>query len=255
MSAPHILITNDDGLDAPGIGALAAALACLGPVTVVAPDRERSGVARAISLGRPLRMKDRGDGRWAVDGTPTDCVYLAVHALLDTRPDLVVSGINRGPNLADDVTYSGTVAGAMEGALLGIPSFAISLDGEAPLDYRPAAQFAVAVARLMLEEPMPARALLNVNVPDTKGAPVTGFRWTTAGHRDYGHRVTTRDDPRGRPYHWIGGRFLSYEPVEGSDCDAVAEGLAAITPLNLDLTHHALLARLSSRGLEGFKRQ
>lgn len=238
-----ILITNDDGIEAPGIAALAEVLSGLGRVLVVAPDGERSGVARMISLGRPLRMRARQPGWWSVDGTPTDCVYLAIQSLMAPgRPKLVVSGINRGPNLADDVTYSGTVAGAMEGTLMGVPSIAVSLVGEEPLDYRPAARFALAVAQHVLAEGLPERALLNVNVPDTHGAPVKGFRWTRAGHRDYGHTVTTRLDPRGRPYHWIGGRFLGFEPLPGSDCDAVAEGWAAITPLTLDLTHEALLA-------------
>lgn len=255
MSRPQILVTNDDGIDAPGLRVLAEALGALGEVVVVAPDRERSGVSRAITLGRPLRMRARGEGWYAVDGTPTDCVYLAIHTLLDALPALVVSGINRGPNLADDVTYSGTVAGAMEGALEGIPAIAVSLNGREPLDYRPAATFAVSVAQLVLAEGLPDRSMLNVNVPDTQGAPVRGFRWTRAGHRDYGHQVTTRTDPRGRDYHWIGGRFLSFDPLEGSDCDAVAEGLAAITPLNLDLTHHALLDRLSGQGLDGFERR
>ena len=253
--APTILVSNDDGIDAPGIAALAEALGVLGRVVVVAPDRERSGVARAISLGQPLRLDERRPGWYTVDGTPTDCVYLAVHRLLATRPTLVVSGINRGPNLADDVTYSGTVAAAMEASLVGVPAIAVSLDGFEPLDYRPAAQFAVSVARLVLERGLPPRSLLNVNVPDTRGAPVPGFRWTRSGHRDYGHRVTTREDPRGRPYHWIGGRNLSFDPLPGSDCDAVAEGLAAITPIDLDLTHEALLRAWGEVALEGYTRR
>jgi 5'-nucleotidase len=251
---PLILVSNDDGVDAPGLSALAAALAQLGEVVVVAPDRERSGVARAISLGHPLRMMRRRPGWYAVDGTPTDCIYLAIHRLLPRRPTLVVSGINRGPNLADDVTYSGTVAAAMEAALVGVPAVAVSLVGEEPMDYGPAAQFAVEVARLAISEGIPPRALLNVNVPDTRGAPVTTFRWTVGGRRDYGHVVTTREDPRGLPYHWIGGRFLGYVPTPGSDCDAIAEGVAAITPLDLDLTHHALLARLRVAKLPGLQR-
>ena len=251
-AAPIILVSNDDGIDAPGIAALADALQDLGRVVVVAPDRERSGVARGISLGHPLRLSRRAEDWYTVDGTPTDCVYLAVHRLLSQAPALVVSGINRGPNLADDVTYSGTVAAAMEATLVGIPAIAVSLDGEEPLDYRPAATFARAVAGWVLSNGLPERALLNVNVPDTQGAPVTEFRWTRAGHRDYGHQVTTREDPRGRPYHWIGGRFLGFTPVEGSDCDTVAAGMAAITPINLDLTHLSLMARLASVPLPGF---
>lgn len=252
IATPIILVSNDDGIDAPGLAALADALQGLGRVVVVAPDRERSGVARGISLGHPLRLSRRAEDWYTVDGTPTDCVYLAVHRLLDRPPALVVSGINRGPNLADDVTYSGTVAAAMEATLVGIPAVAVSLDGEEPLDYRPAAAFARAVAEWVVANGLPARALLNVNVPDTQGAPVTEFSWTRAGRRDYGHRVTTREDPRGRPYHWIGGRFLGFAPLEGSDCDAVAAGRAAITPINLDLTHVGLLSRLASVALPGF---
>lgn len=252
---PLILVTNDDGYHAPGIGALAEALTALGEVAVVAPDREQSGVARLISLGRPLRARPRAALRWTVDGSPTDCVYLAVHELLPRAPDLVVSGINRGPNLADDVTYSGTVAGAMEGALLGLRAFAISLDGRSPLEYGPAAAFAVKVAGLMLERTWPARTMLNVNVPDTGGAPLKGFRWTRGGLRDYGHTVTVRDDPRGRPYYWLGGNRLGYFPLDGSDCDAIAEGYAAITPLNLDLTHERLLETLREVDLPDIDRR
>lgn len=250
-----ILVTNDDGFHAPGIKALADALETIGDVAVVAPDREQSGVARMINLGRPLRVRARGPLRWTVDGSPTDCCYLALHELLPRAPDLVVSGINRGPNLADDVTYSGTVAGAMEGALLGFKSFAISLDGWPPKHYGPAGQVAVRVAELMLARRWPARTMLNVNVPDTDGAPVTGFRWTRGGLRDYGHTVTVRHDPRGRPYYWLGGDRLGHYPLTGSDCDAVAEGLASITPLNLDLTHEKLLASLAEVDVPGLERR
>ncbi|MCB9541764.1 MAG: 5'/3'-nucleotidase SurE [Myxococcales bacterium] len=252
---PLILVTNDDGFYAEGIRALAEALTAVGEVAVIAPDREQSGVARMISLGRPLRALPRGPLRWTVDGSPTDCVYLAVHNLLPRAPDLVVSGINRGPNLADDVTYSGTVAGAMEAALLGLRAFAISLDGGAPFDYGPAAELAVRVAAFMLGREWAPRTMLNVNVPDTDGAPLTGFRWTRGGRRDYGHIVTEREDPRGRAYYWLGGNRLGFEPVEGSDCDAVHEGLAAITPLDLDLTHHALLEELAAVELPGIERR
>lgn len=249
-----ILVTNDDGFHAPGIKALADALEVLGDVAIVAPDRERSGVARMINLGRPLRARSRGPLRWTVDGSPTDCTYLALHELLPRRPDLVISGINRGPNLADDVTYSGTVAGAMEGALLGFKSFSISLDGWPPTHYGPAGQVAVIVAQMMLERDWPRRTMLNVNVPDTDGQPVGGFRWTRGGLRNYGHTVTVREDPRGRPYYWLGGARLGHYPMPGSDCDTVDEGLVSITPLNLDLTHEALLAELSEVDLPGLER-
>lgn len=252
-SRPLILVTNDDGFYSRGLTALVEALDAVGEVAVVAPDREQSGVARMISLGRPLRAVPRGPLRWTVDGSPTDCVYLAVHNLLGRAPALVVSGINRGPNLADDVTYSGTVAGAMEAALLGLPAFAISLDGHSPFDFGPAAAFGVEVARFMLGRTWAPRTMLNVNVPDTEGAPIERFTWARGGRRVYGHIVTERVDPRGRSYYWLGGNRLGYEPVEGSDCDAVAAGVAAITPLDLDLTHHALLDALRGSGLPGFQ--
>jgi len=250
-----ILVTNDDGFHAPGIQALAGSLEALGDVAVVAPDREQSGVARMINLGRPLRARSRGHLRWTVDGSPTDGSYLALHELLPRPPDLVVSGINRGPNLADDVTYSGTVAGAMEAALLGFKAFAISLDGWPPKHYGPAAQVAVTVAEMVLAREWPKRSMLNVNVPDTDGAPVRGFRWTRGGLRDYGHTVTVRRDPRGLPYYWLGGDRLGHYPVTGSDCDAVDAGLVSITPLTLDLTHEKLLASLSEVDLPGLERQ
>ncbi len=250
-----ILVTNDDGFHAPGIKALAAALEALGDVAVVAPDREQSGVARMITLGRPLRARPRGHLRWTVDGSPTDCCYLALHELLPRAPDLVVSGINRGPNLADDVTYSGTVAGAMEGALLGFKSFAISLDGWPPKHYEPAAEVAVRVAEVMLSRDWPRRSMLNVNVPDTQGAPVSGFRWTRGGLRDYGHKVTVRHDPRGRPYYWLGGDRLGHHPLDGSDCDAIDQGLVAITPIDLDLTHERLLDALADVDVPGLERR
>ncbi len=244
MSAPLILVTNDDGFDAPGIQALAEAMSGLGEVAVVAPDRQRSGVGRAISLGRPLRARPRGTLRWCVDGTPVDCVYLAVHELLPRRPTLVMSGINRGPNLADDAGYSGTVAGAMEGCLVGIPSVAVSLVSWRPSNYDPAAAFAARVARYVLGAGLPRRTVLNVNVPETQGEPVPGYRWAVGGERDYGHRVTARDDPRGVPYYWLGSARLGQRPVDGSDCEAIEAGFASLTPLGLDLTNHGALVDL-----------
>ncbi len=252
---PLILVTNDDGYDAPGLHALATACAALGEVAVVAPDANRSGVGRGISLGRPLRARVRAPLRWAVDGTPVDCVYLGVHTLLGRRPDLVVSGINRGPNLADDVGYSGTVAGAMEAAIVGIPAIAFSLVCWEPQTYEPAATFAASVSRWALANPLARRTVLNVNVPDTGAGPVPGYRWTVGGVRDYGHIVTERHDPRGVPYYWLGGKHLGHTPVEGSDCEAIEAGLASLTPLDLDLTDHRVLDRLRDVELPDFPRR
>ena len=253
--APLILVTNDDGYDTPGLAALVASMSRLGDVRVVAPDTNRSGVGRGISLGRPLRARPRGVGHWAVDGTPVDCVYLGIYTLLERRPDLVVSGINRGPNLADDAGYSGTVAGAMEAAIIGIPAVAFSHVSWKPTSYEPAADFAVTVARYALEHPLPRRTLLNVNVPETHGAPVLGYRWTLGGERDYGHVVTVREDPRGVPYYWLGGKRLAHRPVAGSDCEAIEAGLASITPLALDLTDHRVLGDLRDVDLPDCERR
>jgi 5'-nucleotidase len=254
VDRPLILVTNDDGISAAGIAALSGAMVPLGDVWVVAPDRERSGVGHAITLHDPIRVKPAGEQRFACDGTPTDCVFLGVHALLPRTPDLVVSGINHGPNLADDVTYSGTVSGAMEGAIMGVPSIAFSLLGGADADFRPAAELAVAVAQWVLERGLPARTVLNVNIPDTQGQRLTGFRWTRAGVRDYGHAVIQQQDPRGRTMYWIGSQ-IGFEPLEGSDCNAVQEGVAALTPIYLDMTHHELLGAVSMQDLPGFERR
>lgn len=250
---PTILVTNDDGHDAAGIVALAGALESLGEVWVVAPDRERSGVSHAITLTRPLRVRETAARRYVADGTPTDCVYLGIHALLPRKPDLVVSGINHGPNLADDVTYSGTVAGAMEGAIMGVPSVAVSLATWHPRTFGPAADFALSVCRHVMTHGLPARTLVNVNVPETNGEPVRAFRWTRGGVRDYGHQVIVQPDPRGRPMYWIGSD-IKHHPVESSDCDAVAAGIAAVTPIFLDLTHNALLAAWGTAELPGVER-
>ncbi len=245
-----ILVTNDDGYGAAGLEALIKAMGDLGEVFVVAPDRERSGVSHAITLNHPLRVKACGPSRFTCDGTPTDCVFLGIHNLMPRAPDLVVSGINHGPNLADDVTYSGTVAGAMEGTIMGIPSVAVSLSARAGADFQPAADFAARIATFVLERGLPARTLLNVNVPDTAGAPVTGFRWTRGGHRDYGHTVITQQDPRGRPMYWIGSD-IRHHSIEGSDCDAMAAGVAAVTPIYLDMTHTSYLRELCDVAIPG----
>jgi 5'-nucleotidase len=254
----RILVSNDDGIEAPGLRALAEALLDLGEVVVCAPDREQSATSRSISLHRPLRIEQvppwGPDGqieRWAVDGTPTDAVYIGLnHVLKDRRPEVVASGVNRGPNLANDVHYSGTVAAAMEGCVGGVPSFAISLIRGR--DYSHAARFAAALTRQIGIHGLPQGTLLNVNVP---GGEPQGAQITRIGKRSYFASVVEKLDPRGRAYYWIGGDEQAHENVAGSDCDAVFDrGLISVTPLHLDLTAHALVEELKTWELPGLER-
>jgi 5'-nucleotidase len=251
----RFLVSNDDGVEAPGLRALAEALADLGEVIVCAPDREQSATSRSISLHRPLRIEKLPPWgaieRWAVDGTPTDAVYVGLnHVLKNRAPDVVASGINKGPNLANDVHYSGTVAAAMEGCVGGIPSFAISLvQGR---EWRYAAEFAAAVAREIGKHGLPQGTLLNVNVP---GGEPAGVQITRSGKRSYAAAVVEKLDPRGRAYYWIGGDEQAHENVPGSDCDAVFDGrLISVTPLHLDLTRHELVEELKKWELPGLSR-
>jgi len=250
----RLLVSNDDGVEAAGLRALAEALLPLGEVTVVAPDREQSASSHSISLHRPLRIKELSPWgsarRFAVDGTPTDAVYVGVnHLLRDRRPDVVASGINRGANLALDVLYSGTVAAAMEGTVMGLPSFAISLAGHGEPDFAPAAAFARKLAAEVARRGLPPGTLLNVNVPpgEPRGAAITRL-----GKRSYSAAVVQKLDPRGRAYYWIGGDEQAHENVPGSDCDAVFDrGHISVTPLHLDLTLHALREELNGWDLPG----
>ena len=242
----RILVTNDDGVDSPGLRALAERLAEVGEVTVVAPAREMSGIGHALTLSEPLRYQELKERVYSVEGTPTDCVNLAVGNLLGRRPDLVVSGINRGANLGDDVTYSGTVAGAMEGTMLGITSFAISLASKASVDYKTAAEFAVQLARIVAAKQLPRHTFLNVNVPAGK---VEGVRITSQGKRDYRANVEQRVDPRSRVYFWIKQGFSRWERNGVSDITAVRENLISVTPLHIDFTNYQALDELASWGL------
>jgi 5'-nucleotidase len=234
-----ILVTNDDGVHSEGIHALASALTPLGEVIVVAPHIEASAIGHALTLRRPLRMEKLRDGVYEVDGTPTDCVNIALTQLYSTPPDLVVSGINKGYNLGDDVTYSGTVAGAMEGALLGIPSIAVSLQRTETFDFGPAAQAASAIATMVLERGLPSRTFININVPE--GTP-RGMRVTVQSRRNHITVVAEREDPRGRPYYWIEEGQNDWEPHDRSDYQAVRDGYVSITPLQPDLTAHDALS-------------
>jgi 5'-nucleotidase len=245
---PLILVSNDDGIHSPGLAALAEAVGDLGEVVVVAPDRERSAVSHALTLHRPLRVEPAGPGRFAVDGTPTDCVNLAVNGILQRRPALLLSGINKGANLGDDITYSGTVSAAMEGTLLGVPSLAISQIGRVEFDFGVAAAFAHKLAVWVLERGLPADTLLNVNVPALEGGKVArGFALTRMGRRRYGDAIVEKVDPRGKKYYWIGGEELSFVDEEGTDFHAVSEGLISVTPIHLDLTNYKSFETL--RGL------
>jgi 5'-nucleotidase len=240
---PAILVSNDDGVHAPGLAALAEALRSVGDVFVVAPDRERSAVGHALTLHRPLRVEALGRRRFAVNGTPTDCVNLAIQGMLPRRPDVVVSGVNAGANLGDDVTYSGTVSAAMEGTLLGVPALAVSLVGAGRgADFGPAARAAAALARRLLREPGSGVTLLNVNVP--RGRP-RGLRVTRLGRRAYSSPAVVREDPRGNRYYWIGGGPPTWEEGPDTDVSAVRAGFISVTPLDLDLT--------SQRGLEALR--
>jgi 5'-nucleotidase len=248
MDAVTILVTNDDGFGADGLRVLEEALSPLGSVWVVAPDREQSGQGHALTLHHPLRIARRGPRQFVVQGTPTDCVYLGVHRLLERRPVLVASGINRGYNLGDDVTYSGTVAAALEATLIGIPAFALSQEvGTGPVDFAAAGRFARRLAAELLERGMPPDTLLNVNVP---AVPPRGVRVTRQGKRLYPGGVVERQDPKGRTYYWIGAQ--SAEWAEDPECDraALSEGLISVTPLHLDLTHHRVLEEVRRWNLE-----
>ncbi|MFQ5876071.1 MAG: 5'/3'-nucleotidase SurE [Acidobacteriota bacterium] len=236
MSAVPILITNDDGLGAEGLAALEEHLAPLGEVWVIAPDREQSGQGHALTLHHPLRFDRRGPRRFAVQGTPTDCIYLGVHRILEARPGIVVSGINRGTNLGDDVTYSGTVAAAFEATLMSVPAFAISQGvAHGATGFEVAGRFARMLSAEILRRGLPADTLLNVNVP---ARPPRGVSITHQGKRLYPGGGIERQDPKGRSYYWIGGAPAEWEEDETCDFSVLAAGYVSVTPLHLDLTNY-----------------
>jgi 5'-nucleotidase len=239
----RILVTNDDGVRSEGIHELARALTRLGTVTIVAPHLEASAIGHALTLRRPLRVQQVEERVFEVDGTPTDCVNIAITQILRERPDLVVSGINKGFNLGDDVTYSGTVAGAMEGALLGIPSLAVSLERTAGVyDFGPAAAAAAQVTERVFARGLPPRTFINVNVP--AGRP-RGFRITVQARRNHVTVVDARVDPRGQAYYWIEEGQNDWEPHDRSDYQAVKDGYVSVTPLQPDLTDYQAVSLLN----------
>ena len=251
---PRILVSNDDGYMSEGLKALAEAMTGLGQVWVVAPEVEQSATSHAISIHRPLRIREIRPGWFAVDGTPTDCSYIAIcHLMKDRRPALMVSGINHGPNLADDVTYSGTVAAAMEASMLGVPAMAFSLATRERFDFGAGARFARSLVASALTHPLAANMLLNVNIPG--GVEPDGYVVTRLGKHSYGFGVVEKVDPRGRKYYWIGGSEYQHEDIPGSDCNVVLrDRRVSVTPLQLDLTDEAMRRQVTNWPVSGFRR-
>lgn len=236
-----ILVTNDDGVHSQGLIALFRAMKELGDVYVVAPDRERSAVGHSLTLHRPLRIEEIRDHVYAINGTPTDAVVIGVNRILPERPDIVVSGINRGGNLGDDITYSGTVSAAIEGTILNIPSFAISLDGDKNPHFDTAAYYARAIAEHILKNSLPYDTFLNVNVPNLPRIDIKGIRFTRQGRRTYDNSIKEVYSPRGERHFWIGGGTPYWEQSEDTDIYAVENGYVSITPIHLDLTNYEAL--------------
>jgi 5'-nucleotidase len=240
----HFLVSNDDGYQAPGIEILASALSTLGRVTVVAPDRNRSGASNSLTLDAPLYVREARNGFLFVNGTPTDCVHLALTGLLGEPPDMVLSGINSGPNLGDDVLYSGTVAAAMEARFLGRPALALSMAGDNPVHYDDAAAATLDLVKLLLRNPAHRDLLLNVNFPDRPRSAIAGWEVTRLGHRHKSEPAVRMLDPRRRPVYWVGAVGAGQDAGPGTDFDAIGRGCISLTPLQVDLTRHAVLAPL-----------
>ncbi len=240
---PLILVTNDDGVQAPGIKALYQAMLTIGRPVMVAPERDNSAVSHSLTMNRPLRVKKLAKGIFTLDGTPTDCVMIGMEKILPERPALIVSGINAGGNLCDDISYSGTVSAAVEGTMLGIPSLAISMSGEEPFAYEKAALVAKKLALMILDKGLPPDTLLNINVPNNcpLDAPLA---FTRQGRRHYHNAIKETYDPWERKHYWIGGGTPTWDQGEHTDSQAVMAGRISVTPIHLDLTNHAALAFL-----------
>ncbi len=247
----HILISNDDGYSAEGLVRLAKALSTRARVTVVAPDRNRSGASNSLTLDRPLRVSQAENGFFRVDGTPTDCVHLAITGLLEDEPDMVFAGINHGANLGDDVLYSGTVAAATEGRFLGLPAVAISLAGEDPSHFDTAVAVALRLLDRVLQQPLPSDTILNVNVPDVPLSRLKGFRATRLGQRHKAEPVIRDTDPRGRVIYWVGPAGPEQDAGPGTDFHAVRQGYVSVTPLQIDLTRYEAIDPLAAWLPEG----
>lgn len=240
-----ILVSNDDGYLATGINVLTAALEQVADVVVVAPDRNRSAASNSLTLSTPLRVSEFGPNRYKVDGTPSDCVHLALTGLLDYEPDLVVSGINHGANLGDDVIYSGTVAAAMEGRFLGLPTIAVSLVGRKLQHFDTAAAVAAELVQKIERAPLASDVVLNVNVPNVSADDLAGVRATRLGFRHKSEQILKDTDPYGQPIYWVGPAGAGQDAGEGTDFFAIEEGFASVTPLKVDLTRHDAIEDLS----------
>lgn len=240
-----ILLSNDDGYQAPGLRILADQLSALGDILVVAPDQDRSGASNSLTLVNPLRARTMENGFIRVDGTPTDCVHLAITGLFDEEPDLVVSGINAGPNMGDDVLYSGTVAAATEGRFLGFPAIAVSMNSHEPKHFDTGARVAQELVSRLLRYPLSENVILNVNVPDLPYQQLQGVRSTRLGHRHKAEPVIKASDPRGRTIYWVGPAGAEQDAGPGTDFYTVRQGFVSVTPLQVDLTRHSALQTVS----------
>jgi len=234
----HILLSNDDGYLAPGLGAMARTLSETDTITVVAPERDRSGSSNSLTLERPLRVHMAENGLYFVTGTPTDCVHLAITGLLDEEPDMVVSGINAGANMGDDVLYSGTVAAAMEGRFLGLPAIAVSMTSYDPLHYETGVKAIAGIIDRLRSEPLQQKSILNVNVPDVPWDEIKGYRITRLGNRHKSEGVIRQTDPRGDDMYWVGPPGAAQDAGEGTDFHAVEQNFISLTPLQIDLTRY-----------------
>lgn len=231
-----ILITNDDGIHSPGLAALKKGLAPLGRIVVVAPDRDNSAISHALTMHRPLRLTELETDVYTLDGTPTDCVSIALSKVFDHPPDLLVSGINNGPNIGDDITYSGTVSAAIEGTMYAVASLAVSMAGEPPFDFTHSEPIIRKLARKVLDNGLPASTLMNVNIPDR--VPVKGIKVTRQGRRIWKQAVQEVTDPRGRMHYWIGGGTPLLDSGKDTDVHVLSDGFVSISPIHLDLTNH-----------------
>lgn len=240
----NILLSNDDGCQAPGLKALAEGLAGIATISVVAPERNRSGASNSLTLERPLRARTLENGFISVDGTPTDCVHLAITGLLEEEPDMVVAGINDGANLGDDVLYSGTVAAATEGRFLGYPAIALSMISHEPKYFETGARVALEMVKRLRQHPLSADTIINVNIPDIPYEALKGYQATRLGHRHKAEPVVKSSDPRGRTIYWVGPAGAEQDAGPGTDFFAVRDGYVSVTPLQVDLTRHSFLQEM-----------
>jgi 5'-nucleotidase len=240
----NILLSNDDGYQATGLIRLAEQLSTVGEIVVVAPDQDRSGASNSLTLVNPIRARTMENGFIRVDGTPTDCVHLAITGLLKQEPDLVVSGINAGPNMGDDVIYSGTVAAATEGRFLGLPAIAISMNSHSPVHFETGARVAETLVSKLINEPLTENVILNVNVPDIPFSELKGMVSTRLGHRHKAEPVIQSQDPRGQTIYWVGPAGAEQDAGPGTDFYAVRQGYVSVTPLHVDLTRHNALQKV-----------